>query len=221
MREFAEGDIFYSFVDDQYHLFKLLKFDRERSTCHVLCYSPLHDLPEETTDFHPEVSIYHAPIDKNGFEKPTWLTNQTLTASDLSGFHEYLRRTQTIDVVVGTADSYYKKAHSLTDENKFELAINEYSKAIDLVPQFFEAIDNKAFCKMNLGFWKEAIKDFLQSLSVKPNNLLAEFSIGECYLKLKDYDHAKEHFEKALRIDPAHQAAKDFLKKAIELKQEN
>jgi tetratricopeptide (TPR) repeat protein len=74
---------------------------------------------------------------------------------------------------------------------------------------------------MNLGLWEEAIKDFSQSLSIKPNHLPAEFSIGECYLKLKDYDHAKEHFEKALRIDPAHQAAKDLLKKSIERKQEN
>jgi tetratricopeptide (TPR) repeat protein len=219
MREFEEGDIFYSFLDDQYHLFKLLKFDRERSTCHVLCYSPLRELPEETADFHPEIVVYHAPIDKNGFEKPTWLTNQTLTSNDLIGFHEYLRETQPIDVVIGTADGYYKKAYSFTNENHFELAINEYSKAIDLVPGFFEAIDNKAFCKMSLGLWNEAIKDFSQSLSVKTNNLAAEFSIGECYLNLKDFDKAKEQFEKALRIDPTHQASKDFLKKVMKLKE--
>lgn len=47
----------------------------------------------------------------------------------------------------------------LTDEKKLFEAIDSYSKAIDLFPPFFEAIDNRAFCKMDLGMWAEAIED--------------------------------------------------------------
>jgi len=105
----------------------------------------------------------------------------------------------------------------LTDEKKNLEAIDSYSKAIDLLPIFYETIDNRAFCKMDIGLWADAIEDFQESLEVNPGSLLAEFSIGECYLKLGNYQKAKEQFEKAIVIDPTHPAPKDFLKKINEL----
>ncbi len=218
--EFEEGDVFYSFLDTKYHLYKLLRFDKENSTYHVLCYASLDALPKADVISTLEVQIYHTPIDKNGFENPMPFSKQRVTAGDLVGYHEFLRQTQDLEFVIRTAQEYYQGGCQLTDMKKHELAIDEYSKAIDLVPQFFEAIDNRAFCKMDLGRWTAAIGDFEMSLTVKPNSLLAEFSIGECYLRLQDGQRAKEQFEKALKIDPTHQASYDFLKKAMELKQD-
>ena len=65
---------------------------------------------------------------------------------------------------------------------------------------------------MDLGLWTEAIKDFEISLSINPNSLLAEFSIGECYYKMSDFQKAKKHFQKAHEIDPTHDAPIKFLK---------
>ena len=101
----------------------------------------------------------------------------------------------------------------MTEEKKHYEAIDAYTKAIDLFPQFFEAIDNRAFCKMDIGLWSDAIEDFKFSLQQNPNSLLAEFSIGECYFKMGDYLNAKQQFEKAHSIDPNHQAPKQFLDK--------
>lgn len=70
---------------------------------------------------------------------------------------------------------------------------------------------------MDLGQWEQAIVDFQKSLEVNPASLLAEFSIGECYLKMGNYQKAKVQFEKAIAIDPTHQAPKDFLKMVNEL----
>jgi tetratricopeptide (TPR) repeat protein len=110
-------------------------------------------------------------------------------------------------------NSYYQSGLVLTDKKLHDDAIDAYSKAIDLFPQFFEAIDNRAFCKMDLARWNEAIEDFNLSLQVNPNSVLAEFSIGECYFKMKDYQNAKTQFEKAQRIDPSHEAPRLFLDK--------
>ena len=215
--DFSEGDIFYTHFDNQYHIYKLLVFEKDFECYHVLSFEPLHNLPGEENIEDLEVAVYHSPIDKNGFTDAKLLKNTKVTSDDLIGYHEYLRQTQEPDYYFPIADEYYQSGLRLTDEKKHYDAIDSYSKAVDLVPTFFEAIDNRAFCKMDLGFWNEAIEDFRGSLEVNPKSLLAEFSIGECYLRLGNYHKAKEQFEKAIAIDPTHQASKDFLKKANEL----
>jgi tetratricopeptide (TPR) repeat protein len=212
--EFSEGDIFYTHFDNQYHLYKLLVFDKEFECYHVLHYGPLDTIPDPNNLDDLEIAVYHTPINKNGFKDSKLLKHSKVTSDDLIGYHEYLRQTQEPDYYISLADEYYQAGLRLTDEKKHHDAIDSYSKAIDLVPNFFEAIDNRAFCKMDLGLWIEAVEDFQESLEVNPKSLLAEFSIGECYLRLGNYQRAKEQFEKTIAIDPTNQAAKDFLEKA-------
>lgn len=47
--------------------------------------------------------------------------------------------------------------------------------------------------------------------------MLAEFSMGECYFKMSDYQNAKLQFEKAHQIDPGHEAPRQFLNKVNEI----
>ncbi|MBA3693160.1 MAG: tetratricopeptide repeat protein [Acidobacteria bacterium] len=216
--EFSEGDIFYTYFDNHFHINKLLKFEREFNTYHILSYQPVEQLPEIREIENLGIFIHHAPIDKNGFENPKLLTKSKVSANDLRGYHEYLRQTHGTEDLIATAGDYYSKGNLLAEEKRFEESIDEYSKAIDLIPVFYEAIDNRAFSKMDLARWAEAIEDFELSLQVNPESVIAEFSIGECYLKSGDYIQAKEHFEKALIIDPTDQLSKDFLNKVIELR---
>jgi tetratricopeptide (TPR) repeat protein len=216
-RNFSEGDIFYTQYSNQYHIYKLLVFDNDFDCYHVLSYQPVKTLPNIENVSDLEVFVYHSPIDKNGFKDAKLLTTAKVTCDDLIGYHEYLRQTQEPNYYIPIANQYYQAGLILTDEKKHYDAIDAYSKAVDLVPNFFEAIDNRAFCKMDLGLWTEAIEGFHESLEVNPKSLLAEFSIGECYLKLGNYQKAKEQFEKAIKIDPTHQALRDFLKKVNEL----
>jgi len=215
--EFSEGDIFYTYFDNHFHINKLLKFEREFDTYHILSYQPVKQLPEIREIENLGIFAHHAPIDKNGFENPKLLTKSKVSANDLRGYHEYLRQTHDTEDLIAIATDYYSNGNHLADEKGFEESIDEYSKAIDLIPEFFEAIDNRAFSKMDLARWAEAVKDFELSLQVNPESAIAEFSIGECYLRLKDYIQAKEHFEKALIIDPTDQLSKDFLNKMIEI----
>lgn len=215
--EFNKGDIFYTVHKDQYHVFKLLALDEALDCCHVLCYEPVQALPAKDSLDQLSVMMYHTPIDRGGFSNPVWIANRPLTADDLIGYHEYIRQTQAPADYIPLASSYFNEGIRLSDEGKHAEAIEAYSKASDLVPMFYEAIDNRAFCKMDLGLWQAAIEDFHQSLEVNPVSILAEFSIGECYLNMKNYQEAKTQFEKALAIDPAHQLSKDFLQKAISM----
>lgn len=215
--EFNKGDVFYTVHEDQYHVFKLLALDEAHNCCHVLCYEPVPGLPTKDILDQLSVMMYHTPIDSAGFSNPVWVANRPLSSDDLIGYHEYLRQTQAPADYIPLASSYFNEGIRLSDEGKHAEAIEAYSKASDLVPMFYEAIDNRAFCKMDLGLWQAAIEDFHQSLQVNPVSILAEFSIGECYLNMKRYQEAKTQFEKALAIDPAHQLSKDFLQKAISM----
>lgn len=203
--------MFYVIRDGAYHTYKLLASDPAFSCYHVLAYEPLNAAPVPKEVGSLKISIFHLPIDAAGFEKPVVLGNMSVTAYELAGYHEYLRQTQEPKAYTALAIDYFNHGLFLTDEQKHEEAIDAYSKGVDLFPLFYEAIDNRAFCKMNLGQWEAAIEDFTLSLQVNPVSVLAEFSIGECYLRLKRYGDAKAQFEKALAIDPAHQLSKDFL----------
>lgn len=211
--DFSVGDIFYSQKEGTYKLCKLLAADAEFACYHILMYEPTDVLPTDEELNSLTVFAYHAPIDQHAFSEHTLLANRPVTAEDLIGYHEYLRGTQEPAYYVSIANGYYKAAIDLTNEHKHHEAIDSYSKAIDLFPPFFEAIDNRAFCKMDLGLWNEAIADFKLSLEQNPVSLLAEFSIGECYFKLGDFNQAKQQFEKAHEIDPDHPAPNQFLEK--------
>ena len=178
-----------------------------------MTYKPLDKLPNITDINNFEIFVYHSPFDKKAFAEAKLLGNKSINSDDLLGYHEYLRQTQEPNFYIPIANNYYKSGLRLTDEKKHIEAIDSYSKAIDLYPQFFEAIDNRAFCKMDLGLLTDAIQDFKLSLEGNPSSLLAEFSIGECYFKMNDYENAKRHFETAYQIDPNHQAPRQFLDK--------
>jgi tetratricopeptide (TPR) repeat protein len=209
--DFSAGDVFYTMTQGKYNLYKLLIDDNE--CYHILTYSTVDSLPTIEEIDNLSIFVYHSPLDKKAFAGATLLTNRLVTSKELVGYHTYLRQTQDPNIYVSIANNYYKVGLRLTDEKKYYEAIDAYSKAIDLFPQFFEAIDNRAFCKMDLNLWSDAIDDFKLSLQLNPNSLLSEFSIGECYFKAGDFQNAKRQFEIAHNIDPNHQAPIQFLHK--------
>jgi tetratricopeptide (TPR) repeat protein len=214
---FSEGDIFYTKSDGKFNLYKLLADDKEFECYHILAYAPVDSLPAGEDINSLSIFVYHSPFAKKAFSNATLLLNKPITTGDLIGYHEYLRQTQEPSYYISIANIYYHSALKMTDEKKYNEAIDAYSKAIDLFPQFFEAIDNRAFCKMDLALWSDAIEDFKLSLLQNPKSLLAEFSIGECYFKMGDLQNAKRQFEIAYNIDPNHKLPKQFLAKVNEI----
>lgn len=208
---FQEGDIFYTEEDCRYQIFKLLRIDNKMDGLHVLGYDDTTSVPAEDEIENLKIKIYHFPIDRNGFNQPKFIRNSAVTENELLGYFEYIKQTNYVEEIVKYANDFYQQAHKLTDQMEYLGAIERYSKAIDLMPSFFEAIDNRAFCFMDLGKWNEAIEGFEQSLKVNPNSLLALFSIGECYFRLEEYPKAKDYFEQAIQVDPSHPKPKEFL----------
>lgn len=207
---FEAGDLCYTVKDDKYQFFKILKVDAANDTVHVLLYHPLNELPA-AFDERFQVRVFHAPIDRNGFNQPQLFAKTTLADDELIGYFEYLKQTRNFDEIVPIAQKYYKDAYFLSENGQHEAAIGKYSVAIDLIPNFFEAIDNRAFSKMDLEQWLAAKEDFDLSLQVNPGSFLATYWAAECQLRVGDFGGAKTYFEAALAINPDHERAKELL----------
>jgi tetratricopeptide (TPR) repeat protein len=210
---FSKGDVFYVILGQEFHIFKLLHFEQATDTYNILTYRPQKALPNPMQIPNLEVEIFFSPVAATGFENPKLLTKSSISSSDLKGYYSYLREQLPSNEIVKLSKEHYKAGYSLTTQKQYSKAIDEYEKAILLIPNFFEAIDNRAFCFMDMAKWEEAIQGFEASLAVNPNSFLALFSIGECYFKMKNLPKAREYFLNAKAIDDKHPALLSYLER--------
>jgi tetratricopeptide (TPR) repeat protein len=227
---YKEGDIIQFTHKDEIYLQRILIVDLESQTYHVTTYGPLKKVPQNLDLPDLPIAIKHAPIAIKGFEseKGTLIKNIPIDKKELDGFYYYLKLTdfnrylketgQDVKKVVHEANQLYREANQLAEAGKRIEAIDKYSRVLDVFPAFFEALDNRAFTKMELSQYKEAISDFEESLRVNPDAITATFSVGECYLKIGAYDNALNYFNKCLMTNPNHEASKIFIKKTKRLK---
>jgi len=204
------GDIFYIKTDDKYYVYKLLRQDADTGINHVLVYEPFESAPDQIDFQNLEVLTNHIPIDTPKEYKV--IGHSDVTEDELQGFYDFLKLTDfarylqetgvTIEEVINTANAYFQEADNAYKTENYTDAIENYTAAIETYPLFFEAIDRRAFTKMAMGEFLDAIKDFEFSLMVNPNSVIAEFAIGECYYKLGDYQAAVDQFEHTAKLFP-------------------
>ena len=222
---FQQGDLLYTKIDNTFHVSKILRVDNYLGTYHICSYAPLDQKPETKDISNLKISVTHCPAAE--FSEAIFITHNSVHSDELDGYLEYLTMIdfggylkltkQDSGKVIAQANELYTKAYYLTEDKKNEEAIEIYTQAFESFPLFYEALDNRAFAKMHLGRWASAIKDFKLSLYINRGSTLAEFSIGECYLRMKEYAAAKAQFEKTLRIDPNHELSTEFLDKTLAL----
>lgn len=188
-------------------------FSDGTSTAHCMSYAPAHSKPTAASVLKLEVQIWHAPILASSFGDG-WecIANQPVPNAELAGFVEYLKLTdfpryvcftgRDLEEIVRAANEHYNRGHSLGEQGKQVEAIAEYSRAIEMFPLFYEAIDNRASAFMELGDYAEALADFEQSLRVNANGMAALFSKGECLLRLGRASAAEAIFSEGLTRFP-------------------
>ena len=214
------GDILVQQDKDGWTAIKILAVDPwpdGTAVAHCLTYKSASNKPTVASLKQAPVLAWHAPIDAGSFSKG-WerIGNKAPPKDELVGFVEYLKLTnfpryvtftgQDSKEIVRKANEHYKRAYALGDQGKKTEAIAEYSKAIELFPLLYEAIDNRAFMYMELGRNQEALHDFEESLRVNPNGMAAFFSKGECLMKLGKLKAAETIFQEGQNRFPEQRA---------------
>ncbi|MDE0291058.1 MAG: tetratricopeptide repeat protein [Candidatus Dadabacteria bacterium] len=90
------------------------------------------------------------------------------------------------------------------DKNLFAEAIEHYSEAIELNPQFAEAYFNRAVAKADLEKLQEAIEDYNQAIELKPKFAEAYVNRGNIKTRLGNLEEAIQDFDQALKLNSEH-----------------
>ncbi|MDR1112987.1 MAG: tetratricopeptide repeat protein [Bacteroidales bacterium] len=92
-------------------------------------------------------------------------------------------------------NAYYAKGD-------YDKAIEDYSKAIDLMPDDVEAYNYRGNAYALKCDYDKAIEDFSKAIELKPNDAEAYNYRGVAYRKKGDYDKAIEDYSKAIELEP-------------------
>ena len=98
------------------------------------------------------------------------------------------------------ARSYYKTALTLYYLNRYEEAVEYYSKAIEINPIYEKAFINKGIILAKLMAFDEALYSFNMALEINDKSEICYFNIGIIYSKLERYEEALFYFNKALEF---------------------
>jgi tetratricopeptide (TPR) repeat protein len=207
--EVTPGDLLVKRAKDGWAALKILAVDPwpdGTATAHCMMYELAPDKPTVESLEQTPVLVWHTPINAGSFGQE-WerIGNRPPGNDELDGFVEYLKLTdfrryatftgQDFREIIRKANEHYKRACALGDQGQRTEAIGEYTEAVELFPLLYEAIDNRAFTYMELGNFREALRDFELSLRVNPKGMAAFFSKGECLMKLGDFKAAAVVFQ--------------------------
>ena len=110
------------------------------------------------------------------------------------------------------AKELYDEAGKLFEDNKFDEAIDLYSKAIEEFEDYASAYFNRALSYALMSKYDEAKKDANKVLELEPDKADAPYVMGVISEYEHDNDSALEWYEKSLKNDPTYTQAKERLK---------
>jgi len=117
------------------------------------------------------------------------------------------------------AKELYTKAGNLFEDNKFEEAIDLYGQAIREDPKYASAYFNRALAYAILNKYELATADAKQVLKLEPDSYDAPYVMGIVAEYQKEYEEAKEWYQKAIDKNPKYEQAKarlEALNKKVE-----
>lgn len=97
---------------------------------------------------------------------------------------------------------YYQEGQDYSTQEKYDMAVVSYNKAVKADPKFVFAWDNLGISYRRLNNYKEAIKCYQKSLEIDPEGTMPLQNIAIAYEYLKDYKQASLHYEKVIKAFP-------------------
>ena len=102
-----------------------------------------------------------------------------------------------------TAKEYYSSAFNKDDKGDYTGAISDYTKAIELDPNYADAYVNRGISKHNLKDYKGAMSDYNKAIELNPNDAILYYNRGNLKGRnLKDYTGAISDYTKSIELDP-------------------
>lgn len=100
------------------------------------------------------------------------------------------------------AHEHFRKGLDLFYKKEYKQAIAEYSNAINLKPDFTDAIFNRSLCYEDEEMYKEALLDLNAVIALETSPADAYNSRGNLLSKMNSYDDALKDYSRAIEMKP-------------------
>lgn len=96
---------------------------------------------------------------------------------------------------------YYRRGHLYNYLGQYEKAIEDYTQAIRIKPDYADAYFLRGNAYYNLHQYGKAIEDYSQAIRIQPDAAIAYEMRGSCYLKLVQISLGCINLQKACQFD--------------------
>ena len=207
-REAAAG------IDDTWGKPEWVDYTREE-TYHLLCADPYGNLPRALTLAARAAArslfrarqwatlIADAGRDTNNDRLNEWgrrLTN-CVQEDDFARYLTCLINDAALDSA-DLAGAHSRRATIYLELRRYEQALTDYNRAMDLDPGNARAIASHAETYRLMARYDEALADFNRAIDIDPGDAWAIGSRGQTFRALKRYDAALADYNRAVDLDP-------------------
>ncbi|MEK7724537.1 MAG: tetratricopeptide repeat protein [Acidobacteriota bacterium] len=95
---------------------------------------------------------------------------------------------------------YYNRGLAYNFQKKFQQAIADFNKTLQLNPQYWKAYSGRGYAYLMLQNYELAIREFTSAIQLNPNDNISYDNRGLCYKALGRNDLAQADFNKAAQI---------------------
>jgi tetratricopeptide (TPR) repeat protein len=114
---------------------------------------------------------------------------------------------QPVPVPERSVQSYFDSAQAFYSWGDYAMAIEEYTQAIRLDPNFVAAYNNRGNAYYSKKDYDRAISDYTQAIRLNPDYEAAYNNRASAYYSKKDYDRAIADCIQAIRLNPDYEEA--------------
>lgn len=96
----------------------------------------------------------------------------------------------------------YEQGMKFQKENKADKALGSFNQALDLYPEYFQALTERGNLLMQSNKLAEALADFERALQINDKHSPALRGAGYCNIQQRKYEEAAGQLEKSLLYEP-------------------
>jgi tetratricopeptide (TPR) repeat protein len=105
--------------------------------------------------------------------------------------------------VPGKARAAFKKAQQLLDKDKFEEAQKQVARALEIYPNYADALTLRAIMRLDAHQANEALADLEAAIKNDPACAMAYLALGAAFNSMSRFDDAVRTLERGLMLSPS------------------